>query len=233
MDPPTTTKAIVHRKPSLSVVERGESSGGSNPSREVIRLPASNPMSDEELIQCIARGDEKATNLLYDRLFPTVDRTLCRVLGQRDDDYDDLVQTVFERIIVSLVEDRFSNRCRLTTWASSIASHVGIDAIRARQRRRKRFASNPELHIESKSAQGNEVEGQLEARSAFVLVREALTKIDPSKARILALYHLEGHGVGEVASIMGLSEEACQSRLVRGRRKFLEELEKLERGNES
>jgi len=205
----------------------------STTSSNVVRLPVTNPMTDEELVSAIAQGDEKATDLLYDRLFPAIDRTLCRVLGRRDDEYYDLVQTVFERVIISITKGRFDNRCSLATWGSAIASHAGIDAIRARQRRRKRFTSNSEYFIEEEAQGKGDVQGQLEARSDFALVRQALAQIDAKKAKILALHQLEGHALSEVAAIMGITYQACQSQLVRGRRQFMQELEKIQKGTQS
>lgn len=190
-------------------------------------------MTDEELVLALARGDEQATDQLYTRIYPSIDRSLCIVFGRRDDEYDDVFQTAFEQVILSIMNGRFNHRCRLTTWASAIASHVGIDAIRARQRRRKFFTSKPDGNVHAPEPDDGLFEGQLEARSTFLLVQQALAKIDPKKARILVLHQLEGHPVSEVAEIMGISYEACQSRLVRGRGQFLKELEKLERGVKS
>lgn len=224
-----TTKVSVQPSGRQQATPESPTASSSN----IVRLPVSNPMTDEELVAAIASGDEKATDFLYDRVQPAIDRNLCRVLGRRDDEYYDLFQIVFERVIISIVEKRFDNRCCLATWASSIASYVGIDAIRARQRRRKRFASNPDLHLEEQGIENGSVEAQLEARSDFALVRQALAQIDPKKAKILALHHLEGHAVSEIAAILGTTYQACQSQLVRGRRQFLQELEKLERGKKS
>lgn len=198
----------------------------------LIRLPWSHPMTDEELVAAVAQADQGAMNQLYDRLYPSVDRTLTRVLGQRNDDYGDLIQIVFERVIASIIKGNFKASSSLTTWASAIASHVGIDEIRARQRRRKFFAPAPAEHSLEENAPECSVEGQLEARSAFTLVRQALATLNRKSAQILILYHLEGYSISEVAAALGMTSEACKSRLSRARQKFVRELQVLERGNE-
>jgi len=66
-----------------------------------------------------------------------VDHTLFRVFGRREVDHDDLVQTVFEQIVVTLSRRSYARACNLKTWASSIASHVGFNALRSRRRERR------------------------------------------------------------------------------------------------
>lgn len=225
----STTMFAVQPSRAISSPPEGDAERGA----QVLELREPTPMTDEELIVAIEKGREGATSLFYDRFYPTVELTLFRVLGRREDDYDDLVQTVFERLIVSIVDKRFHKRCGLKTWVSTIASNVGIDSIRQRQRHRSRYTSNVEWHLEAGSRREVSGEGRLEARSAFLLVQEAFARIDAAKARILALFHFEGNTVGEIAAIMGISEEACQSRLVRARKRLLRELERLEKGEKS
>jgi hypothetical protein len=58
--------------------------------------------TDEELIEAVQRGEHRVAGQLYDRLVGVVDHTLFRVFGRREADHDDLVQSVFEQIIVTL-----------------------------------------------------------------------------------------------------------------------------------
>src|SRR5664279_131995 len=92
--------------------------------------------SDEQIMAGLLLGEARAAGLLYDRLHPAVDRALRRVLQTNAQDHDDLVQVVFERILRTLTERKFAGACSLSTWASAIAAHVGIDALRARVRER-------------------------------------------------------------------------------------------------
>src|SRR5262245_54442486 len=93
--------------------------------------------TDEELIGAVQRGDHRVAGLLYDRLVGVVDHTLFCVFGRREADHDDLVQSVFEQIIVTLSRRSYARACSLKTWASSIASHVGFNALRSRRRERR------------------------------------------------------------------------------------------------
>src|SRR3954449_3095720 len=93
-------------------------------------------ISDDAIIEAVARGDSKVAGLLYDRLVGVVDRTLYRIFGRREPDHDDLVQATFEQIVLTLARQRFAGACSLSSWACSVASHVGLNALRSRRRER-------------------------------------------------------------------------------------------------
>ena len=73
---------------------------------------------------------------LVDGRIEVVDHTLYRIFGRREPDHDDLVQSAFEQIVRTLTQRSYARACNLRTWASSIASHVGLNALRARRRER-------------------------------------------------------------------------------------------------
>src|SRR6185503_9536277 len=100
--------------------------GGGNPKAEVPQL------SDQQIIDGLAAGQSWAAGVFYDRVSGVVERTLRRILQSSDADYEDLQQITLERVVQSLLERRFSGACSLTTWASAIAGHVGVDALRSR-----------------------------------------------------------------------------------------------------
>ncbi|HEX3851396.1 MAG TPA: sigma factor, partial [Polyangiaceae bacterium] len=110
----------------------------------VVTQPAASPErsgqrepSDEELIDAVQRGDHQVASVIYQRLVGVVDHTLYRVFGRREVDHDDLVQAAFEQIVVTLSRRSYARACSLRTWASSIASHVGFNALRSRRRERR------------------------------------------------------------------------------------------------
>lgn len=214
--------------------EGAASADPSNPPavRAVPPLPAT---SEESLVKGLVRGQAWAANELYDHLYPAVSSALARVLGRQDQDFDDLLQVTFEQIIISIVDRKFSGQCKLTTWASAIASHVAIDALRGRTRSRKLFRSQGAVSSDvGPSEQDESPQRQLEARSDFEQVRRALGRIDPGKAQVITLHHVFGYDLALVAAMMGISPSACQSRLVRGRKQFLEALkQEEEKGGQS
>lgn len=178
--------------------------------------------SDERIVDGLLSGEEWAAEALYDRLQPVVDRALRRVLQSNGDDHDDLVQIVFERIVRTLTERKFAGACSLSTWATAIAAHVGIDALRARVRERAvvwEDRARGDEHA-ARVSSGN-LERQLEARAEIGELHSILGSMDPAQAETVLLHDVHGHELTEIALIMGVSVAAAQSRLVRGRKELL------------
>jgi RNA polymerase sigma-70 factor, ECF subfamily len=176
--------------------------------------------SDEQLVAGLLAGEGWAATALYDRLEPVVDRALRRVL--QSNDHDDLIQIVFERIVRTLVERKFAGACSLSTWATAIAAHVGIDALRARVRERAVVWDDRArgAEIAARTASGN-LERQLEARAEIAELQGILASIESTQAETVLLHDVYGHELSEIAILMGVSVAAAQSRLVRGRKELL------------
>jgi len=186
--------------------------------------------SDEEIIEAVARGDDRIGGQLYDRLVGVVDRTLYRVFGRREADHDDLVQASFEQIVLTLARRRFAGACSLSTWASTVASHVGLNALRSRRRERRVVERGEAADVQQDTlplpSNVGDVERAMNARLELDRLRSHLAAIDPVKAQTLFLHDVLGHELAEVAVLTGVSVAAAQSRLVRGRRELVESMAK-------
>jgi RNA polymerase sigma-70 factor (ECF subfamily) len=180
--------------------------------------------TDEELIEAVQRGDHRVAGLLYDRLVGVVDHTLFRVFGRREADHDDLVQSVFEQIIVTLSRRSYARACSLKTWASSIASHVGFNSLRSR--RRERRVLDREASIDGAAVPARiDTEGAASARVELDRVRKQLVTMRPEQSQTVFLHDVLGHELAEIALMMRVSVAAAQSRLVRGRRELFKRLD--------
>ena len=91
-------------------------------------------LSDEVLIEAIALGNDRVAVHLHRRLLPVIDRALYRVLGYRAFDHDDLIQATFEQVVLTIHRGAYSRACSLPTWATAIASRIGLNALRSRRR---------------------------------------------------------------------------------------------------
>ena len=183
--------------------------------------------SDAELFQGIVQGNASIAAEVYRRLLPVVEATLFRVMGRREPEHEDLVQASFEQIILTLSERRYAQACSLRTWASSLAAHVGLKALRSRQRRRKLFNDQvePELWTERASS-SEDVEHDVAMQREIERLRAELAEISPEQAETVLLHDLMGHALAEIAAITGVSIAAAQSRLVRGRKLLATRLER-------
>jgi RNA polymerase sigma-70 factor (ECF subfamily) len=190
--------------------------GGPGPQAEVPEL------SDQMIIDGIVAGQAWAADAFYDRVAGVIERTLRRIIQSPEADCEDLRQVTLERVVQSLVDRRFSGACSLTTWASAIAGHVGIDALRSRVRERNLFRSDQDSERQATSrGEGSSLEGRLEARSDIDQIQRLLGSMKQEHAQTLMLHDALGHELSEIAVIMNVSVAAAQSRLVRGRKELL------------
>jgi RNA polymerase sigma-70 factor, ECF subfamily len=187
--------------------------------------PASRVESDEALLLAFERGDRGVGARLYQYLIPVVDATLFRIFGRRDADHADLVQSVFEQLVMTLHKGRFAAKCSLVSWASVLACHVGLTALRSRRRRRN--VIEPDADAEAANPRASESwnpERQMAAQRDLEVVRRHLSEMDEDRATALLL-HAMGHSLKEIASLTHVSVAAAQSRLSRGRRELLARLQ--------
>jgi RNA polymerase sigma-70 factor, ECF subfamily len=184
-------------------------------------------LSDEALIAAVVGGNDRVAAELYDRLAGVIDRSLYRVFGRREVDHDDLVQSVFEQVVLTLARGSYAGNCSLKTWAARIASNVGLNALRARRRERRVVDHNAEYPQESPS--NVDTERHNHARAVLNVVMRELADMNPRRAQAVLLHDMEGYDLEEIAKMSRISVAAAQSRLVRGRRELLRRLDANEK----
>jgi RNA polymerase sigma-70 factor (ECF subfamily) len=209
----------------LRSIPGSKSSGGAASSVDEPEL------NDTQLITRLLAGEPNAGPLLYDRLIRVVEWTILRVTGRRTRDHEDLVQSAFEQIVISLYRQRFARSCTLTSWAASISCHVALNAVRAQQRSRRWLLPQQDV-VEYDHAPGaGDIEGEVGARRELERVRTHLASMKPERASAVILHDVNGLELKELAAVMGVSVAAAQSRLSRGRRE-LDELVSTDRKSE-
>jgi RNA polymerase sigma-70 factor (ECF subfamily) len=182
------------------------------------------PPTDEALLDAIARGDDRIAGHLYDRLFHVVDRGVYRIMGSRDFDHHDLVQATFEQIVLTIRRGSYGRGCSLQTWATAIASRVGLNALRAR--RRERSALDTVANYELPQLTTRDVEAELDARAEIERLRTELVAMKAVQAEAVYLHDVLGYELTDIATITGASIAAAQSRLVRGRKELLRRMKR-------
>jgi RNA polymerase sigma-70 factor, ECF subfamily len=183
---------------------------------------AASAYTDAELFEGIATGEERIARELYRRLLPSVEAALFRVLGRREHDHEDLVQSSFEQIILTLSQRRYAQACSLNTWASTIAAHIALKSLRSRYRQRNVF--DPRLgadDLAEVASGGDDVERTVGERRELERLRLRLSELPAAQAEAVVLHDVMGHPLAEIATLTGASVAAAQSRLVRGRKELM------------
>jgi RNA polymerase sigma-70 factor (ECF subfamily) len=207
------SNVVARARPNLWLVPPGTTGGSTLPT------PPS-AFDDSELLAAVRAGDTSAAASFHDRVRPQVDRTVRRLLGARDPDREDIVQTAMIDLVTTI--DRFRGDCSLDSWTSTIAARCVFKHLRRRKYERRTFAD----------CQDDLVEGTMPVRGAREAMVRSLTRrvlahldaIDEHKAWAFVLHDVCGYDLREIAEITGVGVTAAQSRLVRGRREIHERI---------
>jgi RNA polymerase sigma-70 factor (ECF subfamily) len=136
----------------------------------------------------------------------------CRRLAKSGEAAEELMQETFMRALRARGAPRDPNDAR--RWLYRIATNATIDQLR--RERILRFI--PFAGHEQAPEVGSDEDE---------LVRGALRAIAPEQATALVLRLHEGFSPSEIAAMLGIGEAAVKSRLVRGRRRFIEAYEHM------
>jgi RNA polymerase sigma-70 factor (ECF subfamily) len=114
--------------------------------------------------------------------------------------------------------DRFRGDSALATWLTRIAVTVSLNAIRRRRRRGDRELGLDEA-VALRAAEPAGVEVDLRERIA-----RAIASLPEIYRATVVLHDVEGYTHAEIASLLGVPEGTCKTRLFVARRKLREML---------
>ena len=118
------------------------------------------------------------------------------------------------------------DEARLDAWLSRIAVNSARMVTRARRRRSIREIPGLDVVAPEVESPTGDPGGRV-AEDARLLA-QALDRLPPDQRSILALHHLDGRGVAEIATILDIPEGTAKSRLFAARRALATVLEKAE-----
>lgn len=169
---------------------------------------------EPELIARVVAGDRLAARELYDAHAPRVFRLAFRLTGD-DELAREFTQETFIRAFAQL--GRFRGESALSTWLHRVAISVVSNAMRKVKRFRARETDLDEAMSTPEAT-----------RTAEPDLKEKLHRaIDelPEIYRItLVMHDVEGYTHEEIASVLGVAEGTCKSRLSVARAQLREKL---------
>ncbi|MDO8901451.1 MAG: RNA polymerase sigma factor [Phenylobacterium sp.] len=164
---------------------------------------------DEELLGRVALGDPTAVRALMARKLPRINGLAQRMLGDGAE-AEDVAQEVFVRAWRQAPKWR-PGAARFDTWLHRVALNLCYDRLR---RRREIPTEFPPEQID----EGPAPDRGLEAAEVGSRVAAAMARLPDRQREAVVLCHYQELGNIEAAGLMGVSVEALESLLSRGRR---------------
>jgi RNA polymerase sigma-70 factor (ECF subfamily) len=179
-------------------------------------LPESNQVTDQGLLQAIARKDDLALAALYDRYRLVLFGLLMRILNSREE-AEDVLQEVFLQVW-RRAADFDERRGRPFTWLVTLTRSRAIDRLRQLNSRERFVSSDTEF-----SADGVLDPAQDAVRSEQRdLVAGALAELSEDQRRTLTLAYFEGLTQTEIAARLSSPLGTVKTRMRSGMIKLRE-----------
>ena len=180
---------------------------GRRPRPPEVRPPVAQ-LSDEALIDGLARSDETALAELYDRYGRAAYGLALRVL--RDPTLaEDAVQEAFLQVWRSA--DRFqAGRAQVGTWLLTFVHRRAVDLVRREEHRRTEPAESAPV------ATGPGADEAAEQRSKREIVQDALRQLPQEQREAIELAYYGGYTQSELAERLGEPLGTIKSRMFAG-----------------
>src|SRR5436190_13351008 len=180
--------------------------------------PDARRMADMELVKRVKSGDQAAFRDLMERYQAKVYSIVYGIMHNRED-AEDIAQQVFTKVYFAIKD--FDGRCLLLTWICRIAINECYSSLRKRRVKLVQEIDGPE-HA------GNQppVDRRLADRD---YLNKLLARIPADDRALLIFKEVEGHSIGELSQMTGMTESAIKIKLFRARHKLVEAAGRLSR----
>ena len=177
--------------------------------------------SEDDLLAALRAGDGAAYEQLVRQYGGRLLSVARRIVGN-EEDARDAVQEAFVSAFRHI--GSFEGGARLSTWLHRIVVNMAL--MRLRSRRRKPETALDELlpafqpdghHAEQFQAWGDSAHDLLERAETRSVVRAAIDELPDTYRIVLLLRDIEDQETNEVATILGITPNACKIRLHRAR----------------
>lgn len=166
-------------------------------------------MDEKSLIKACAKGDQKAHRELYEKYGPQIMGLCMRYAGNRED-----AEEIFHDCLIKVYKNlaNFKFESSLKTWISRIGINTALDFLR--KRKKTLFLSHISYYDQEIVDTDIPAEISLEAETAMKLLKT----LPVNQQVIINLFIIEEMSHKEIASQLGISEEASRVQLSRAKK---------------
>lgn len=173
----------------------------------------------QELLEKVAQGDQRAFAQLYDTVSPRVFGLIKRLLRDHAQS-EEVLQEVFLEIWQSAT--RFDpNKGGATTWILTMAHRRAVDRVRSSQSSRDR---DTRIGIRDHKVDYDNVSETIEVRIEHERVEKAMTRLTELQRQAVSLAYYGGYSHSEVAEMLSVPIGTVKTRLRDGMIRLRDEL---------
>jgi len=181
--------------------------------------------NDKDLIAEVLEGSAESFEPLVVK-YQTRIFALARRYARREDEVEDIVQTVFLKAYSKL--SSYRGDAPFEHWLMRTATYTCYDFLRKHQRNREWNASDlSEEENDWFENIGEESTAETNREAASTLVHKLLEGLKPEDRHIITLLELEHQTVKEIAELTGLSESNVKVKAHRAREKMRSALARI------
>ena len=180
---------------------------------------------DNELMKRVAKGDDEAFRMLFDRHYRLAYSVIYRHIGVQTQ-AEDLVQEAFLRVYRAA--PKYEPTAKFSTWLYTVVTNLCLNYKRDKARDKLRLVSarpDEDGNPLGQLAQAEEPDhDSLDAQERVRKVQEAIAELPENQRMALILSRYEDKSYEEVAEILGTTVAAVKSLTSRARTTLKEKL---------
>ena len=174
-------------------------------------------MTEQDIVNGIKSGDQKAFRFLVDKYQKMVLNT-CFQFVKDEDDAKDLTQDVFIEVFDSI--HKFRGDSKLTTWLYRIAVNKSLNFVQ--RNKRKRLFGNLESFFSSgkfndESSDTYNADKPLDDTERSKHLYQAIESLSQNQRIAFSLHNLDGISYAQIADVMNVSVSSVESLIHRAK----------------
>ncbi len=178
-------------------------------------------LTDKEIISRVLNGDQQLYAELVNRYQNFVFTVALRYTQQRED-AEEVAQDIFVKAYRALKD--FRGDSKFSTWLYTIVTTSCITFLR--KKKLETSSLDNERVFEAADSQDSGMRAnQIEQKSKFAMVNEAIKLLNPDDAAIITLFYKGEQSLEEIAQAMKLEPNNVKVKLHRARQRLKEKME--------